>query len=61
MTFVYKDYADGNKSKVLTLEATEFIRRFLLHILPRGFVSIAARLKSRMTNAAPRVKSAAWF
>jgi hypothetical protein len=40
VTFVYKDYADANKSKVMTLEATEFIRRFLLHILPRGFVRI---------------------
>lgn len=40
VTFAYKDYADGNKSKVMTLEATEFIRRFLLHILPCGFVRI---------------------
>jgi hypothetical protein len=40
VTFEYKDYADGNKTKILTLEATEFIRRFLLHILPRGFVRI---------------------
>jgi Putative transposase/Transposase zinc-binding domain len=40
VTFSYKDYADGNQSKVMTLEATEFIRRFLLHILPRGFVRI---------------------
>jgi len=40
VAFAYKDYADGNKSKVMTLEATEFIRRFLLHILPRSFVRI---------------------
>ncbi len=40
VTFEYKDYADGNQSKVMTLEATEFIRRFLLHILPSGFVRI---------------------
>ncbi len=40
VTFEYKDYADANKSKVMTLEATEFIRRFLLHILPSGFVRI---------------------
>ena len=40
VTFEYKDYADGNKTKVMTLEATEFIRRFLLHILPSGFVRI---------------------
>jgi Putative transposase/Transposase zinc-binding domain len=40
VTFEYKDYADGNQTKILTLEATEFIRRFLLHILPTGFVRI---------------------
>jgi hypothetical protein len=40
VTFEYKDYADGNQIKVMTLEATEFIRRFLLHILPSGFVRI---------------------
>jgi hypothetical protein len=40
VTFEYKDYADGNKTKILTLEATEFMRRFLLHILPSGFVRI---------------------
>ena len=40
VTFAYKDYADSPKGKVWTLEATEFIRRFLLHILPTGFVRI---------------------
>jgi hypothetical protein len=40
VTFEYKDYADGNRTKIMTLEATEFIRRFLLHILPSGFVRI---------------------
>ncbi len=40
VSFHYKDYADGNKTKVMTLAATEFIRRFLLHILPGGFVRI---------------------
>jgi hypothetical protein len=38
--FEYKDYADANQTKVMTLAATEFIRRFLLHILPSGFVRI---------------------
>jgi hypothetical protein len=38
--FEYKDYADGNQVKVMELAATEFIRRFLLHILPSGFVRI---------------------
>jgi hypothetical protein len=40
VTSAYKDYADGNESKVMTPKATEFIRRFLLHILPTGFVRI---------------------
>jgi hypothetical protein len=38
--FRYKDYAHGNRRKVLTLEAGEFIRRFLLHVLPKGFMRI---------------------
>jgi hypothetical protein len=40
VSFLWKDYADGNKQKVMTVEASEFIRRFLLHILPDGFVKI---------------------
>jgi hypothetical protein len=40
VSFECKDYADGDKKKVMTLEATEFIRRFLLHVLPSGFVRI---------------------
>jgi hypothetical protein len=40
VSFEYKDYADRNQTKVMTLTAAEFIRRFLLHILPRGFVRI---------------------
>ena len=38
--FRYKDYAHGNRRKVLALEAAEFIRRFLLHVLPAGFMRI---------------------
>ena len=33
--FPWRDYADGNKAKVMRLDADEFIRRFLLHVLPR--------------------------
>jgi hypothetical protein len=40
VTFEWKDYADGNKTRIMTLDAVEFIRRFLLHILPSGFVRI---------------------
>ena len=40
VTFLWKDYADSSKTKAMTLDAVEFIRRFLLHILPSGFVRI---------------------
>jgi len=40
VTFNYRDRSDENKVKALTLNATEFIRRYLLHILPRGFMKI---------------------
>lgn len=40
VTFRVKDYADGCKKKLLTLDAVEFLRRFLLHVLPKGFVRI---------------------
>jgi hypothetical protein len=38
--FRYKDYAHGNRRKIMRLEAGEFIRRFLLHVLPPGFMRI---------------------
>ena len=40
VTFEWNDYAAGNQTKTMTLEAVEFIRRFLLHVLPSGFVHI---------------------
>jgi hypothetical protein len=38
--FRWKDYADGGRVKLMALAAEEFIRRFLLHIVPDGFVRI---------------------
>jgi Putative transposase/Transposase zinc-binding domain len=38
--FRWRDYAHGNKVKVMRLPAEEFIRRFLLHVLPKGFMRI---------------------
>ena len=38
--FSYKDYSDGGKRKTMTLSATEFLRRFCLHILPKKFRKI---------------------
>ena len=40
VSFTYRDRADGNKVKTMVLKADEFIRRFLLHVLPKGFVKI---------------------
>jgi hypothetical protein len=40
VTFRWRDSSDNNKIKMLTLDAFEFIRRFLLHILPDQFVKI---------------------
>jgi hypothetical protein len=40
VTFRWKDYAHGSKIRPLTLTATEFLRRFFLHVLPKGFVRI---------------------
>jgi Putative transposase len=40
VTFRWKDYAHGNKNRMMTLGSQEFLRRFLLHVLPRGFVRI---------------------
>ena len=40
VTFLWKDYAQRNRSRTMTLDAAEFIRRFLLHSLPKGFQRI---------------------
>ena len=53
VTFNWRDYSDANKVKTMTVTAEEFIRRFLLHVLPSGFRKIrhygilAARDKSQ--------------
>ena len=40
VSFRWRDYADGDKNKIMALAASEFIRRFLLHVLPDRFVKI---------------------
>ena len=40
ITFEYKDYKDDSKIKTMTISAEEFIRRFLLHVLPNRFTKI---------------------
>jgi hypothetical protein len=40
VSFRWRDYAHGGKKKIMTVSAHEFLRRFLLHVLPRGLVRI---------------------
>ena len=40
VTFTWKDYTDGCRRKEMTLDAVEFVRRFALHIIPKGLVRI---------------------
>jgi hypothetical protein len=40
VTFTYRDYARGGRERLQTLDAVEFLRRFLQHVLPRGFVKV---------------------
>src|SRR5438094_704699 len=40
VTFSYRDRKHGHRTRTMTLQADEFIRRFLLHVLPNGFMRI---------------------
>ena len=40
VTFRYKDYAAGHRQKTMALDADEFLRRFVQHVLPKGFVKV---------------------
>jgi hypothetical protein len=40
VSFRYKDYADDHRTKTMTLSADEFLRRFMQHVLPKGFVKV---------------------
>jgi predicted Zn-ribbon and HTH transcriptional regulator len=40
VTFSYRDRKNKNRKKTMTLDAHEFIRRFLLHVIPKGFVRV---------------------
>jgi len=42
VSFSYRDYARGSARRAMKLQPVEFLRRFLLHVLPRGFVRIRA-------------------
>ena len=57
VSFTWRDYAHGSQKKVMRLEAHEFIRRFLLHVLPEGFQRI--RHAGFLANSHRRPKLAA--
>ena len=40
VAFGWKDYAHGNRQRTMSLDAVEFLRRFLLHVLPKAFVRV---------------------
>ncbi|MCH7534975.1 MAG: IS91 family transposase [Bacteroidetes bacterium] len=58
VSFTYKDYTQAGKQKTMTLKAEEFLCRFSLHILPKGFVRmrhygmLASKNKSKELNIA---------
>ena len=55
VTFRWRDSAHNNEQKLMTLALDEFLRRFLLHVLPKGFVRIRhfGFLANRTTRHAP--------
>jgi hypothetical protein len=69
VTFRYRDRSQGNATRLMTLEARDFIGRFLVHVLPRGFVRVRhygfqangqrrqliARARQLLDNPAPPV------
>ena len=56
VTFRWKDYAHGGKKRKMTLAAEEFIRRFLMHVLPKGLMRI--RHYGWMANRCRRQRAA---
>jgi hypothetical protein len=64
VTFRWRDSAHKNKKRLLTLHVDEFLRRFLLHVLPRGFVRIrhfgflASRRRGALVPLCQKVLSA---
>jgi hypothetical protein len=52
VSFGYKDYADDSRQKTMSVPVVEFIRRFMLHVLPKGFMRI--RYYGFFSNAAKK-------
>ncbi|WP_445012481.1 transposase, partial [Desulfosporosinus nitroreducens] len=67
VSFAWKDYKDGNKPKVMTLDVAEFSRRFLLHVLPDRFVKIrhygllcSRNIKTKLTKCMRLTGKKSW-
>ena len=60
VTFTYKDYARGGKQRPLTLSAVEFLRRFVQHVLPRGFMKIRHYGLLANRQRQPKLAQARW-
>jgi len=64
VTFRWKDYARGSRQRTMAVGGEEFLRRFLLHVLPRGFVRIrffgflANRLRTQLLPLCQRLLEA---
>ncbi len=58
VAFRWRDSADGNAQKIMSVDAIEFTRRFLLHVLPAGFVKI--RHFGFLANANRRASLSLW-
>lgn len=58
VAFSLKDYADGGRRKTMTISAVEFLRRFLLHVLPFGFTRIRHFGLCAASNAETKLETA---
>jgi hypothetical protein len=58
VTFTLKDYADDAQIKTMTVSAVEFLRRFLLHVLPKGFSRIRHYGLYASRNVATKLQTA---
>jgi len=67
VTFNYKDYAHGNRPRTMTIDGAEFLRRFLMHAVPTGFMRIrhfgllANRARSKNLGKHPHRQEEAGF
>ena len=68
VTFSYKDYKSGSVQRTMTLDADEFIRRFLQHVLPSGFYKIRyfgilalCNMQSKLQTCVDLIENSSYF